>query len=145
VHVPYRGSAPAVQDLLGNQIPMGSVDLTSAHEQIKAGNLTALGVTSAKRAKTAPEIPTIAEGGVPGFDGSAGFIGLLAPIATPPDKVKEVSQMVGAIMAKPDVQAKVALLSVEPAYENETRFAEILAVESKKWGELLKTLPQQKP
>src|SRR5205807_1516018 len=59
VHVPYRGSAPAVTDVLGGQIPMASVDLTSAHEHIKAGNLTALGVTSTKRAKTAPEIPTI--------------------------------------------------------------------------------------
>src|SRR5260221_8591382 len=78
VHVPYRGSAPVVTSVLGDQIPMGSVDLTSAHEQIKAGNLVALGVTSARRAKTAPDIPTIAEG-VPGFDGSSGFIGLLAP------------------------------------------------------------------
>jgi tripartite-type tricarboxylate transporter receptor subunit TctC len=144
VHVPYRGSAPVVTGLLGDQIPMGSVDLTSAHEQIKAGNLTALGVTSAQRAKTAPDIPTIAESGVPGFNGSSGFIGLLAPAATPPAKVKELSQAVGVIMAKPEVQAKIALLSVEPAYETETRFSEILQTESNKWKELLKTLPQQK-
>ena len=144
VHVPYRGSAPAVTDVLGGQIPMASVDLTSAHEQIKAGNLTALCVTSAQRAKTAPDIPRIAEGGVPGFDGSSGFIGLLAPAATPPARIREISQAVGAIMAKPDVRAKIALLSVEPAYENETRFGEILQTESNKWKELLKTLPQQK-
>lgn len=144
VHVPYRGSAPAVTGVLGGQIPMASVDLTSAHEQIKAGNLVGLGVTSARRAKTAPEIPTIAEGGVPGFDGSAGFIGLLAPAATPPERIKELSMTVGTIMGRQDVQAKVALLSVEPAYENETRFGDFLRVESKKWGDLLKTLPQQK-
>lgn len=143
VHVPYRGSAPVVTSVLGGQIPMGSVDLTSAHEQIKAGNLIALGVPSAQRAKTAPDIPTIAEAGVPGFNGSAGFIGLLAPAATPPEKIKEISITVGALMAKPDVQARVALLSVEPAYENETRFAAFLKAESEKWQALLKSLPQQ--
>ena len=144
VHVPYRGSAPAVTDVLGGQIPMASVDLTSAHQHIKAGTVTALGVTSARRAKTAPEIPTVAEGGVPGYDGSAGFIGLLAPAATPPAKVKELSQAVAVVMAKPEVQAKIALLSVEPAYETETRWAQILNAESNKWKDLLKALPQQK-
>jgi tripartite-type tricarboxylate transporter receptor subunit TctC len=144
VHVPYRGSAPAVTDVLGGQIPMASVDLTSAHEHIKAGTLTALGVTSIRRSKTAPDILTIAEGGVPGYDGSSSFIGLLAPAATPPAKIKEISQALAVIMAKPDVQAKVALLSVEPAYENETRFGEILHSESDKWKALLATLPQQK-
>ncbi len=144
VHVPYRGSAPAVTDVLGGQIPMASVDLTSAHQHIKAGTVVALGVTSARRAKTAPEIPTVAEGGVPGYDGSAGFIGLLAPAATPPAKVRELSQAVAVVMAKPDVQAKIALLSVEPAYETETRWAQILNAESNKWKDLLKTLPQQK-
>ena len=143
VHVPYRGSAPVVTGVLGGQIPLGSVDLTSAHEQIKAGNLTALGVTSATRAKTAPDIPTIAEAGVPGFNGSAGFIGLMAPIATPPEKIREISMTVGALMAKPDVQARVGLLSVEPAYENETRFAAFLKAESEKWQALLKSLPPQ--
>ena len=145
VHVPYRGSAPAVTDVLGGQIPMASSDLTSAHPHIKAGTLHALGVTSAERAKTAPEIPTIAEGGVPGFNGSAGFIGILAPATTPPAKVRELSQMVATVLAKPDVQAKIAQLSVEPAYENETRWMAMLQADSNKWKELLKTLPQPKP
>jgi tripartite-type tricarboxylate transporter receptor subunit TctC len=96
-----------VFSMLGGQIPMASVDLTSAHEHIKAGTLTAIGVTSAQRAKTAPDIPTIAEGGVPGFDGSAVCIGLLSPAATPRAKVKELSQAVAVIMATPDVQALV--------------------------------------
>ena len=90
VHVPYRGSAPAVTAVLGDQIPMASVDLTSAYEHTKAGTLTALGVTSAHRAKIAPEIPTVAEGGVPGYDGSAGYIGLFAPAGTPPDKINAI-------------------------------------------------------
>ena len=79
------------------------------------------------------------------FNGSAGFIGILAPATTPPAKVRELSQMVATVMAKPEVQAKVALLSVEPAYENETRWSAMLQADSNKWKELLKTLPQQKP
>ncbi|MEA2915025.1 MAG: hypothetical protein QOJ15_7106 [Bradyrhizobium sp.] len=139
VHVPYRGSAPAVTAVLGDQIPMASVDLTSAYEHTKAGTLTALGVTSAHRAKIAPEIPTVAEGGVPGFDGSAGYIGLFAPAGTPPDKIKQLSRDVAAIIARPDVQDRIKLLAVEPAYSDDVTFKAFLAVESAKWKDVLKS------
>ena len=141
VHVPYRGSAPAVTAVLGDQFPLASVDLTSAHAHVKAGTLVALGVTSAQRAKTAPEIPTIAEGGVAGFNGSSGYIGLFAPAGTPPVKIRQLSQEVAASLAKPDVQEKIALLSVEPAYMDESAFGAMLAAESAKWKDVLKTLP----
>ena len=141
VHVPYRGSAPAVTAVLGDQIPLASVDLTSAYEHVKAGTLTALGVTSSYRAKIAPEIPTIAEGGVPGFDGSAGYIGLFAPAATPPDKIKQLSREVAEIIAKPDVQDRIKLLAVEPAYSDDATFKAFLAVESAKWKDVLKSRP----
>jgi tripartite-type tricarboxylate transporter receptor subunit TctC len=141
VHVPYRGSAPAAMAVIGDQVPLASVDLTSGHPHIKAGTLTALGVTSAQRAKTAPEIPTIAEGGVPGFDGSAGFIGIFAPLGTPEGKIKQLSGEIAAIVAKPQVQAKIGLLSVEPAYTDGATFGRFLAAESAKWKELFKTLP----
>ena len=141
VHVPYRGSAPAAMAVIGDQIPLASVDLTSGHPHIKAGTLTALGVTSATRAKTAPDIPTVAEGGVPGFDGSSGFIGIFAPPGTPAAKVRQLSAEIAAIMAKPAVLAKIDLLSVEPAYTDETAFGRMLATESAKWKELFKTLP----
>jgi tripartite-type tricarboxylate transporter receptor subunit TctC len=142
VHVPYRGSAPAVTAVLGEQIPLASVDLTSAHPQIKAGMLTALGVTSAKRAKSAPDIPSISES-VPGFDGSNGYIGLFAPAGTPAARIKELSRMVADILVKPDVQAKIALLSVEPAYLDDTAYGAMLAAESAKWRDVLKSLPLQ--
>ncbi|MBN8964673.1 MAG: tripartite tricarboxylate transporter substrate binding protein [Rhizobiales bacterium] len=140
VHVPYRGSAPAVTAVLGDQIPLASVDLTSAYEHIKAGTLTALGVTSSYRAKIAPEIPTIAEAGVPGYDGSAGFIGLFAPAATPPETVHRLSRVMAAALAKPDVQAKIRQLAVEPAYTDDATFKTWLTAESAKWGDLLKSL-----
>ena len=140
VHVPYRGSAPAAMAVIGDQIPLASVDLTSGHPHIKAGTLIGLGVTAVKRAKTAPDIPTIAEGGVPGFDGSSGYIGIFAPPGPSP-RIRELSSAIAAIVAKPDVQARIALLSVEPAYEDETTFGKLLAADSAKWKELFKTLP----
>jgi tripartite-type tricarboxylate transporter receptor subunit TctC len=143
-HVPYRGSAPAVTDVLGGQIPLASVDLTSAHEHIKAGSLVALGVTSRHRARTAPEIATIAENGVLGFDGTPGFIGLFAPAGTPAPLVRRLSREVAAILAKPEVQARIGLLSVEPAYEDDTAFARTLATESAKWKGLLPSLASAK-
>jgi tripartite-type tricarboxylate transporter receptor subunit TctC len=143
VHVPYRGSNPAVMAVLGDQIPLVSSDLTAAHPQIKAGLLNAIGVTSARRAKTAPEIPTIAEGGVPGYDGSAGFMGLFAPTGTPPGRIKQLTAEIAAILAKPDVQERVALLSVESAYLDDAAFGAMLARESAKWKDVLKARATQ--
>ena len=76
VHVPYRGSAPAVVDVIAGQIPLASVDLTSAYPHIQSGRLRALGLIDGKRFAAAPEIATIAEGSVPGFGRASGFIGL---------------------------------------------------------------------
>jgi tripartite-type tricarboxylate transporter receptor subunit TctC len=141
VHVPYRGSAPAMTDVLSGQIPVASLDLTSAHSHIKAGSVIALGVTGQQRSKIAPEIPTIAENGLPGFNGTSGFIGLFAPAGTPEAAIRELSQQVGEIMAKPDVQPKVELLSVEPSYQDHVAFSGFLNAESAKWKDLLKSLP----
>jgi tripartite-type tricarboxylate transporter receptor subunit TctC len=141
VHVPYRGSAPAVTDAVGGQIPLAVVDLTSAHPHIKAGTLIALGVPHAKRTAMAPEIPTVAEAGVPGFGRIGGFIGLFAPAGTPAPIVKRISREVGAILAVPEVKDRVRLLSVEPAYEDDATFARMLAEESAKWKELLQSMP----
>jgi tripartite-type tricarboxylate transporter receptor subunit TctC len=139
-HVPYRGSAPAVTDVLGGQVPIASVDLTSAHAHIKSGKLLALGVTSARRAALAPEIPTIGES-VPGYARAPGFIGLFAPAGTPAALVRQLSKEVEQILAKPDVRAKVLLLSVEPAYADDAAFTKFLATESAEWKEALKSLP----
>jgi len=119
---------------------MTSTDLTAAHENIKAGNLTALGLTSAKRSRLAPDIPTIAERGVPGFAGPASFIGIMAPLGTPPARIRQLSLDIAAILTKPDVQEKIRALSVEPAYEDETAFGAYLVSESAKAREVIKSL-----
>jgi tripartite-type tricarboxylate transporter receptor subunit TctC len=141
VHVPYRGSAPAVTDLVGGQIPLAVVDLTSAHPHIKAGTLIALGVPHVRRTALAPDIPTVAEAGVPGFGRVGGFIGLFAPAGTPAALVKKLSRDIGSILATAETKDKVRLLSVEPAYEDDVAFARMLAEESAKWKSLLQAMP----
>jgi len=140
VHVPYRGSTPAVTDVLGGQTLVASVDLTSALPQIQAGKLTAVGVTTAKRTAIAPDIPTIAEGGVPGFGTSAGFLGLFATAGTPGPVLKRLTAEVAAILAEPDAAAKVRLLAADVAYEDDATFAKFLASESQKWKEIIPTM-----
>jgi tripartite-type tricarboxylate transporter receptor subunit TctC len=139
VHVPFRGSAPAVTAVIGGQVPMAMVDLTSAYPHIQAGTVRALGLPHARRAAGAPEVPTIAES-LPGFERSAGFIGLFAPAGTPAPIVKTLSREVAAILAKPEVQGRVKLLSVEVAYEDDAAFAGFLASESAKWKAALKAI-----
>ena len=140
VHVPYRGSAPAVVDLIAGQIPVASVDITSAYPHIQAGRARALGMGEVKRSAAAPEIPTIAEGGVPGFGRAGGFIGLFAPAGTPPAAVKALSREVKAILALPHVQANVKTLTATVAYEDDASFANFLAAEAAKWKIALQSL-----
>ena len=138
--VPYRGSAPAVTDVLGGQLPAAVVDLTSAYPHIKAGKLTAFGVTSATRSKIAPEIPTIAEEGVPGYSAPA-WMGLFAPARTPPEVRTRLSQALQAIMAKPGVQAQIAGLAAEPSFLDAIGFNRSIDGESKKWASVIAKLP----
>jgi tripartite-type tricarboxylate transporter receptor subunit TctC len=140
VHVPYRGSMPAVTDLLGGQIPMAAVDLTSAYPHIKAGALVALGLLDVRRTTVAPEIPTLAEAGVQGFGREPGFIGILAPPATPPAVLKKLTGEIAAVLAVPEVQARVGLLSAQVSYLDNEAFGKFLASESAKWKQALKSI-----
>ena len=141
VHVlPYRGSAPAVVDLLAGPIPLASVDLTSAYPHIQSGRLIALGLADSKRFLVTPEIPTIAEGGVPGFGRASGFIGLFAPAGTPAPVVKKLSQEVAAILATPGAQTTARALTSATAYEDDETFARFLTAESAKWKQALSSL-----
>jgi tripartite-type tricarboxylate transporter receptor subunit TctC len=139
-HIPYRGSAPAVIDLIAGQIPVAAVDITSAYPHIAAGRLRALGMGEVKRSAAAPEIPTIAEEGVPGFGRAGGFIGLFAPAGTPPALVKKISAEVAEILKAPAVQANVKTLTATVAYEDDATFARNLAAESERWKVVLKDL-----
>lgn len=139
-HVPYRGSAPAVVDVVAGQIPLAAVDITSAYPQVAAGKLRALGMGETKRSAAAPEIPTIAEGGVPGFGRSGGFIGLFAPAGTPPATVRRISAVVAEVLKTPAAQANVKTLTATVAYEDEAAFGKFLATEAEHWKVVLKEL-----
>jgi tripartite-type tricarboxylate transporter receptor subunit TctC len=138
--VPYRGSAPAVTDVLGGQLQLAVVDLTSAYAQVKAGNLRALGVTSPDRSKVAPEIPTIAEAGVPGYSATA-WMGLFLPRGAPAPVLDRLSKEVEAALARPEVQGRIIALAAEPAYLDAPSFSRFIAEESKKWKGVIASIP----
>ena len=140
VHVPYRGSAPAIIDLIAGQIPVASVDITSAYPHIVAGRAIALGMAETRRSRAAPEIPTIGEMGITGFGRAAGFIGLFAPRATPPAVVQRISAEVREILASPPVLASLKPLTVSAAHEDSETFAKFLAGEGARWKQVLQSL-----
>jgi tripartite-type tricarboxylate transporter receptor subunit TctC len=140
VHVPYRGSAPAVVDLIGGQIPVAAVDITSAYPHILAGRLRALGMPGLERSGAAPEIATIAEEGVPGFAPGGGWLGLFAPAGTPMPVIKRLSQDVRDILALAHVETSVKALTATTAYQDDVAFAKFLDAESAKWKLALRSL-----
>ena len=140
VHIPYRGSAPAIVDLVAGQIPVASVDITSAYPHIVSGRAVALGMAEARRSRAAPEIPTIGESGVLGFGRAGGFIGLFAPAGTPAPLVKRISEEVRQILASPAIEPNLKALTVSAAYEDEAAFAAFLATETARWKQTLQSL-----
>ncbi|MBV7483449.1 tripartite tricarboxylate transporter substrate binding protein [Bordetella sp. BOR01] len=137
--VPYRGSGPAVTDVLGGQIGLAVVDLTSAYPHVKSGALIALGVTSAQRTKVAPDLPTIAEGGLAGYDAPA-WMGLFGPAGLPPAVANKVADAVREALGKPAVQQQVIGLAAEPDYADAEHFAAFTRAESQRWGQLLQSI-----
>lgn len=144
VAVPYKGSAPAVADLMGGQITVGVVDLTSVISHIKSGAIKGLAVTSAQRSKLAPDIPTMAEAGVPGYVAPA-WMGLFAPKGVPAAISERLSKELQAVMARADVQQQILALSAEPAYLPPAQFAEFIAIESRRWSTVIAGLPKSNP
>lgn len=138
--VPYRGSGPAVTDLLGGNVPSAMVDLTSAYPHIKAGKLVALGVTGSVRSKVAPEIPTIAEESAQSYSAPA-WMGLFLPARTPADIRTKLATALQRIMANPAVQSQIAGLAAEPAYMDSQAFGQFIAGESKKWATVIERIP----
>jgi tripartite-type tricarboxylate transporter receptor subunit TctC len=136
-HVPYKGSAPAVTDLVSGQLPVAFVDLASALPQIRAGKVKGLAVASSKRTITAPDLPTIAEAGVPGYD-AVGWFGLVAPAGTPPDVVAKLNAETVRIMALPEVRDRALATGAEPATGTPDEFVAFIAAEIPKWERVVK-------
>lgn len=138
--VPYRGSGPAVTDVLGGQIGLAVVDLTSSYPHIKQGSVIALGVTTAGRSSIAPEIPTIAQAGIAGYE-APGWMGLFAPAGLPADISARLATAVKTALDKPDVRQQFINLAVESAYADPQAFAAFTTRESERWKKILQAMP----
>lgn len=136
-HIPYRGSAPALADLIANQTQLMFDNLPSAMPQIKAGKLRALAVTSAKRAAALPDVPTVAEAGVPGYEASSWF-GLVAPAGTPKEIFDRTRDVIAKAWARPDVREKLLGQGAEPVANTPEDFAKYIDAEIAKWGKVVK-------
>jgi tripartite-type tricarboxylate transporter receptor subunit TctC len=137
VHVPYRGAAPAMQALLAGDTQLMFDNLASAMPQVKAGKLRALAVTTAQRSPLVPELPTMAESGLPGFDISTWF-GLLAPAGTPPAIVAKWNAAVTKILAAPDLRERLAKQGAQAAPDTPEAFAKFIAAELPKYARIVK-------
>jgi len=136
-HVPYKGSAPAIQDVMGGQVPMSFETVTVAGPHIASGKVRALAVTSAKRSRALPNVPTLQEAGVPGFD-VASWQAFYVRSGTPPAVVQRLNAELEKIVAQPDVKAKMDGLGVEHTASTPAQFAEFNRVELAKWQKVVK-------
>ncbi len=138
LHIPYKGTGPAVIDLVGGQLQVGLLSLASSMPHVKSGRLKALAVTSPKRAIVAPELPTIAESGYPGFEVRSWY-GLLAPAGTPKTIIDKLSSQIAAVLRQPEVIAKLASDGAEPGGDTPAEFAAYIKSEAERWGKVVKT------
>jgi len=136
-HIPYRGSAPAIADLLAGQTQLMFDNLPSALPHIKAGKLRALAVTSAKRAVALPDVPTVAEAGVPGYEASSWF-GVVAPAGTPKAIRDKTQQAIAKAWTTPEVREKLLGQGADPVANTPEEFGKYIDDEIAKWAKVVK-------
>jgi tripartite-type tricarboxylate transporter receptor subunit TctC len=139
-HVPYKGSALALTDLLGGQLQLMFTDIAPALQQVRAGKLRALAVTSRKRQDILPEVPTVAESGVPGTAGfeAVAWQSIVAPAGTPAAIVERYSREIGKIMAQPELRARLQGEGLEPGSSTPAQLAAYMKDETRRWGEVVR-------
>jgi tripartite-type tricarboxylate transporter receptor subunit TctC len=137
VHVPYRGAAPAINDLLGQQVQMTFLDLPVILPQIRAGNLRPIALGAKTRATQAPDVPTTAEVGMPDLL-IENWYGMVAPSATPPDVIKKLNRIATEAMSDPNVKDKLADQGLTLVPQTPDEFRAYIADETKKWAKVIK-------
>ena len=137
LHVPYKGSAPAVSDLIGGQVNVMFDNVPNVLAQVKGGRLRALATSGTQRSALAPEIPTVAESGVPGYEVMVWF-GLVAPAGTPRDIVEKLNAQVTKILAMPDVRERFLAQGVEPVGSTPQQFGDHIRAQMSKWAKVVK-------
>lgn len=137
VHIPYKGSAGVLTDVMGGQIAVTIDNMPPYIPQVKAGKIRALAVSTNKRSSAMPDLPTIAEAGVPGYEAGAWF-GLLAPAGTPKAIVAQLSAESARIIKLPDVSKRVSELGADPVGSTPEQFGELIKTEIAKWAKVIK-------
>lgn len=137
VHVPYKGSGPALIDLIGGHVDLSFPTIAAGIPHVKAGKLRALGITTARRAALLPELPTIAEGGVPGYE-VLGWYGIVGPAGLPKDVVSRLSTEIARIVRIPEVREKILKEGAEAVGNSPEEFAAFLAEDQRKWARVIK-------
>lgn len=132
VHVPYRGSAPALTDVIGGRVEMSLDNLPAVQPHVEGGKLRALAVTTAKRWPELPDVPTVAEAGVPGYEASSWFT-IAAPAKTPADIIARINKSVNTYMADKEMIAKMRKLGADPVGGSPDDMAKLMADENVKW------------
>jgi tripartite-type tricarboxylate transporter receptor subunit TctC len=136
VHVPYKGSTGMRTDILSGQIQMLFDSVPTMAEMIKSGKVRALGVSGKERAASLPDVPTIAEAGVPGFQATL-WVGFMAPAATPPDVVALLNREITKILARPDIKEAWAKTGATPVVMSQPQFKTFMEAEVAKWGKII--------
>jgi tripartite-type tricarboxylate transporter receptor subunit TctC len=136
VHVPYRGSAPALTDLLGGQVQAMFDSVTASIEHIKAGKLRALAVTTTTRLEILPNIPTVSDF-VPGYEAS-GWNGIGAPKNTPAEIVEKLNKEINSVLADPKMKARLVDLGAATLIGSPADFGKLIADETEKWGKVIR-------
>jgi tripartite-type tricarboxylate transporter receptor subunit TctC len=137
VHIPYKGTAPALTDVLGGHIPMAFAPIPAAHANVSGGLLRALAVTSASRSTLLPDVPTISESGLPGFDISL-YYGLVAPAGTPRAVIDKLNKQLKAALASEEVKKQLSQDGTEITPGTPEDYAAFIDKDEKKWSQLLK-------
>ena len=136
-HVPYKGNAPALSDLAGGQVPIAFVDLGSTPPFVKGGRIRLLAVAARERTPLAPDVPTGAESGLPGFE-ALGWFGLLAPAKTPNDVIARLNAETTALLRAPDIRERILATANEPAPTTPEEFAAFIRSEVAKYARVVK-------
>ena len=137
VHIPYKGEAPGITDVLAGHVPFMFSNVTASNPHVQAGKLRALAVTGLQRTPAVPGVPTLSESGLPGFE-VIGFFGVMAPAGTPPQLVARLNSEIAKVLARPDTRERFAAQALEPGNMTAAQFGDYIRSEAEKWGKVIR-------
>jgi len=136
VHVPYKGASQATADLLAGQIQLSGDNVPTALPQVRAGKLIALGVMGDREIAAVPDVPTVAESGLPGFEAN-GWLGILVPNGTPPAVIARLNAEIAKVMQAPETKKQLLASGVEARSGTPEQFGALIKSETAKWGKII--------